>query len=168
MRRAPRRAATPGAAPQAAGSAPPTPEMSHLQGFWRLLANQKKKKNGARKTMRVELGWKVPRGAGSSGAGSRQLRPRRSPPPAPPPPRLRAPAPGTGAAAGRGQGVPRRGRGGRERSPSVPPGARRRSQVKRITDSHVARLMFKANYCTKNSDLLPKPGLPWSLGWCTL
>lgn len=32
-------------------------------------------------------------------------------------------------------------------------------QVKRIIDSHVARLMFKANYCTKNSDSLSKPGL---------
>lgn len=38
-------------------------------------------------------------------------------------------------------------------------------QVKRITGSHVARLMFKANYCTKNSELLPKPGLSLSSGW---
>ncbi|KAM6079714.1 uncharacterized protein LJ206_009197 [Theristicus caerulescens] len=75
--------------------------MSRLQGFWCFLANQKKK-NGARKTVRVELGWKAPGGAGSGGAGSRRLRPRRSPPP----PRLRAPAAGAGAAAGAGGPAP--------------------------------------------------------------
>lgn len=76
--------------------------------------------------MRVELGCKAPRGAGSGGAGSRWLRLRRSPPP---PPRPRAPVPGARAAAEAGAGVPCRGRGCRECSPSAPPGALRRSQV---------------------------------------
>ncbi|KAM6268794.1 uncharacterized protein LJ264_004812 isoform 2-T2 [Porphyrio hochstetteri] len=59
---------------------------------------KKKEKKWIEKTMRVEPGWKAPSGAGSGGAGSRRLRPRRSLQPL----RLRAPTPRAGAAAGAG------------------------------------------------------------------
>ncbi|KAL9848794.1 uncharacterized protein GJ701_007077 isoform 1-T1 [Geothlypis trichas] len=86
MRRAPRRD------PRGPPGAPPAPEMSHLRGFWRLLANQKKK-NGARKTIRVYLGWKAPGEAGSAERAPDGF--GRAAAPAPPLP---------------GQGVPCRGR----------------------------------------------------------